>query len=261
MRNVAFMAFSLVIVLITGCFHDDNDSSYYIAVKQPAAGVYLSVNSAFFSEATGHPIQIPVDVIISRTGEARFLFFSSSSIPMLYPQLAGNVDVVVDKFTASLKTYSDGNAQTSSAALDGTVVIKDNITGDYTWGQDFGRFVLNYSPLYEDPSALSKLEGIWSFSQASSGGGIFTFTLTIDSDGTVFGSNTAGCVYNGTFNIVDARYNVYSLSLEASLCGDLDGVYDGLASLFETGFDRSLMFGTSNQEHSLSGILKAPLQP
>lgn len=261
MRNVAYISFSLIVALMTGCFHDDDDSSPLLAKNQSAAGVYLS-DSWFISEATGLSVSIPVYVIIESTGEARFLFFGSSGPPMQSPQLAGNVNVASEKFTASLKTYSEGNAQMSSAALDGTVATKDYIIGDYTWAQDFGRFVLNYSPLYEEPSTLSKLEGIWSSSQASSGGGIFTFTLSIDSDGTVFGSNTAGCVYNGAFGIIDSRYNVYSLSLETSLCGDLDGDYDGLAASFDTGFlGRKLLFGASNNEHSLSGSLQAPLQP
>lgn len=106
---------------------------------------------------------------------------------MLCPRLAGNVNVAADKITASLKYYSDGNVQAFTASLDGTVAPKDGIWGDYVRGQDFGRFVLDYLPLYDEPSAPSKLEGIWTFNQASSGVGIFTFTLTIDADGTIFG--------------------------------------------------------------------------
>ena len=119
----------------------------------------------------------------------------------------------------------------------------------------------NYSPFYEESSTLGKLEGIWTFNQASSGGAIFTFTITIDSDGTVFGSNTAGCVYNGSFSTIDTNYNVYRLLLEASLCGDLDGTYDGLATLLESSLERRLIFGVSTPEHAFSGILTAPLIP
>lgn len=261
-KNIPFIALILTAALMTGCFHDDNDSSPSRAKNQSAAGVYLSVNSSFVSEANIHPVQLPVDVIIASTGEARFLFFSTSSAPLLSPQLAGSVIVSVNKLTASLESYSDGNVQPSLAELSGKVESQDNILGNYTWGQDFGRYMLSYSSLYEAPSSLDMLEGIWTFSQASSGGEIYTLTLTIDSDGTIFGSDTAGCVYNGAVTIIDSRFNVYRMSLEVSLCGNLNDVYEGLASFSETVFlGRSLMFGITSQEHSLSGIVMSPLQP
>jgi len=270
MRSIAFMYLFLIVALMTGCFDDSDDSSSLpadappITEDQSAAGIYPAIANNFVSENVDRPGQSRVDAIIASTGEARFMLFGSSSIPLLYTHLTGNVNVEADRFTAPLKTYStdsDGNTQISLATLDGTVKTKDGIWGNYTWGQDFGRFVLNYVSLYEEPSMLCLLEGIWTFSQASSSGAVFTFTLSIDPDGTVFGSHTAGCVYNGTFGIIDTRYNVYRLSLDASLCGELDGSYEGLATLSETQPQRSLMFGTSNEEHSLSGIVFSSLQP
>jgi hypothetical protein len=268
MRTIAFMSFLFVAALMTGCFHDNDDSSsppvedIVIVEDQSAAGIYLSIASMFVSEAIEYPAQNPVNVIIANTGEARFLFFGSTGTPLMYTQLVGKVNVAADKLTASLKEYSDGNAQTSTVDLDGTIVTKDGAWGSYTWDQDFGRFVLNYVSTYEEPSELNKLQGIWTFSQASSSGLTFTLTLTIDPDGTVFGSNTEGCVYNGKFKIIDAQFNVYRLLLETSLCGDLDGAYKGLASLFE--FEslppRKLMFGLTNQDHSLSGMVFSSLQ-
>ena len=267
MRSFSFMSFLFLATLMAGCFDDNNDSSStpvkdtVIVEEQSAAGIYLSPPSIFTSEAVEHPAQIPVNVIIASTGEARFLFFGSTGTPQMYTQLVGDVSVTADTFTTSLKTYSDGNIQTPLVALDGTVETKDGIWGEYNWDQDFGRFNLFYFSSYERPSLLSKLAGIWDFNQASSGGLVYTITFTIDPDGTVFGSNTLGCVYNGSFQIIDSRYNVYHLSLEASLCGDLDGDYEGLASLFETLPMRNIMFGTSNKDHSLSGMVFSPLQP
>ena len=267
MRIIVFMSFLFIATSMTGCFHDNDDSSStpvedtVIVDDQSAAGIYLSIASMFVSEATEHPAQNPVDVIIASTGDARFLFFGTTGTPLMYTQLVGKVNVAADQLTASLKAYSGGNTQASPVVLDGTVLTKDGSWGSYTWDQDFGRFVLNYISTYEESSELSKLQGIWTFSQASSGGAVFTFTLSIDTDGTVFGSHTGGCVYNGSFGIIDSRYNVYHLSLEASLCGDLDGSYEGLASLFETLPMRYIMYGTSSKEHSLSGQVFAPIQP
>ena len=267
MKTIVFMSFLFIATLMTGCFHDNDDSSstpvedIVIVEEQSAAGIYLSPPSMFTSEAVVHPVQNPVNVIIASTGEARFLFFGSTGTPLMYTQLVGNANVAVDKLTASLRAYSDGNVQAPPVTLDGTVETKDGIWGEYTWDQDFGRFNLIYVSSYEKRSALNKLEGIWVFNQASSSGLVYTITLTIDPDGTVFGSDTLGCVYNGSFQIIDSSFNVYRLLIETSLCGDLDGSYEGLASLLENLLERSLMFGMTNQDHSLSGIVFSPLQP
>lgn len=267
MRTIVFMSFLFIATLMTSCFHDNDNSSstpgkdIVIVEEQSAAGIYLSPPSIFTSEAGEHPAQNPVNVIIASTGEARFLFFGSTGTPLMYTQLVGDVNVAVDKFIASLKAYSDGNAQALPVTLDGTVETKDGIWGEYTWDQDFGRFNLIYDPSYERHSLLSKLEGIWVFNQASSGGLVYTITFTIDPDGTVFGSNTLGCVYNGSFQIIDSGFNIYRLSLETSLCGNQDGSYEGLASLLVSQLERSLIFGITNQDHSLSGMVFSPLQP
>lgn len=265
MRTIVFMSILFIATLMTGCFHDDDDSpspsveTQQEVEDQSAAGIYWSIVSEFNSEAYDHAVRNPVDVIITSTGEARFIFFGSTDTPLMDTQLVGNVNVAADKLTASLKEYSDGNVQLSTVEIDGTIATKDGAWGSYTWGQDFGRFVLNYISTYEEPSELSKLEGIWTFSQASSSGQTFTFTLTIDPDGMVFGSNTAGCVFNGKFNIIDSQYNIYRLLLETSSCGDLDGSYEGLATFDEPLIQRRLMFGVTSEDHSLSGIVYSPL--
>ncbi len=262
-KNIVFMALILIAAQTTGCFDGNSDSSSSSAEKtQSAAGIYLSVNSFFVSEAILPNTQQPVDVIIASTGEARFLFLSASGTPLISPQLAGNVDVSGNKLTATLLSYSDGNLQPSIAELTGEVITQDNILGNFTWGLEFGRYVLNYSPLYEETSSLDKLEGIWTFNQASSGGAIYTLTLTINADGSIFGSDTAGCIYNGSVTIIDSRYNVYRMSLAVSSCNEFDDIYNGLASFSETAFlGRSLMFGVTSLDHSLSGIVMSPTQP
>ena len=267
MKSFTFISLLFIATLMTSCFHDNDDSSsapdkdIFIVEDQSAAGIYLSPPSMFISEAVENPAQNQVNVLIANTGEARFLFFGSSGTPQMYTQLVGDVSVAADEFTASLKAYSDGDVQAQPVTLDGTVETNSGIWGTYTWDQDFGRFNLTYVPSYERRSVLSKLEGIWVFNQASSSGQVYTITLTIDPDGTVFGSNTPGCVYNGSFQVIDSSFNVYRLSLETSLCGNLDGTYDGLASLFVNQLERSLMFGVTNHDHSLSGIVFSPLQP
>lgn len=258
MKTVAIIGLISIVNLLAGCF--DND---YGIPDSPAAGVYLT-ESVFVSDAYDSQWQLPVVVIIASTGEARFMFFSSwSSIrgAMHSPQLTGNVIVEGETFSSSLNAYVHGDLQTDIVGLMGTVMNRDGIFGTYTWGHDFGRIYLTYSTSYERPSAINMLEGIWNYSAASSGGAIFTFTIAIDSDGMISGSNAAGCVYNGKVSIIDSFYNIYRLTLDASLCGELDGTYAGLATLGDKLGSRSLTFGVSTPEHSLNGMLMAPPLP
>lgn len=258
MKAVEIIPLIFITILVAGCFDNESGKS-----ESPAAGIYLT-QSVFISDANDSQFQRSVVVIIANTGEARFMFlgFSSSTRGAMHsPQLTGNVSVAGDAFSASLNTYTDGDLQTDIVELEGTVTKMDGIFGAYSWGQDFGRFYLTYSQSYDRPSAISLLEGIWTFNAASSGGAVSTFTLVIDSGGTIQGSNTAGCVYNGKVSIIDPRYNVYRITLDASLCDELNGSYSGLATLNDFGVDRSLTLGVSSPEHSLNVFVVAPQLP
>ncbi len=219
MRN-ALTILSMIILLIPGCFHSNNDSTPSIEERltdESPAGVYFSFESNFMSDASDQPVLRPVDVLVSNSGEAKFLVFSMSNTSVLLStQLAGTLNVVGDDLSASLSVYDGGHLQSSTVTLEGTVTEKDTVFGDYVWGDDFGTFRLNHSNVSDEIPMLTKLVGTWTFNQASSSGAIFTFTLTVDPDGSVFGSNTAGCVYNGIFTVPDTLTNIYGLSLEVA---------------------------------------------
>lgn len=53
-------------------------------------------------------------------------------------------------------------------------------------------------------------------------GGITT-SVTVASDGTITGSDTTGCVINGTASIPDPQYNVFDIEVTASNCGEISG--------------------------------------
>jgi hypothetical protein len=63
--------------------------------------------------------------------------------------------------------------------------------------------------LYSEPSSLERLAGIW-----DDAGNV----LTINSDGTFVEQQSAGCLVNGAYTIVDASHNLYGVSLEVSNC-------------------------------------------
>ena len=105
-------------------------------------------------------------------------------------------------------------------------------------------FSMNYSPLLtEAGAALSYIDGNWSDEEQN---GLIT-TLSVNLDGTVSGSDTNGCVYNGMIEVPDRNINIYKLNVDLSICGDVDGLYSGLGY---TSTDRNLFrFTLSNSGH------------
>jgi hypothetical protein len=79
---------------------------------------------------------------------------------------------------------------------------------------DFGGVLIpalgaTMDPLYNKPSSLASLVGNWDDNGS---------TLTINPDGTFFEQQGSGCVVNGTISIIDAKYNLYSVSFEITNC-------------------------------------------
>ncbi|MGD8510593.1 MAG: hypothetical protein PVI16_03140, partial [Gammaproteobacteria bacterium] len=58
-------------------------------------------------------------------------------------------------------------------------------------------------------------------------------TYTIDADGSIFGQNASGCVYDGQISLIDVDYNVYRVEINTSSCQEEDGSFSGLGALFD----------------------------
>ncbi len=78
--------------------------------------------------------------------------------------------------------------------------------------------------VYDRGSALATVAGVYStfdiFGDPAS--------FSVDADGVIFSQSTAGCVINGQISIIDANFNAYDVTLDVTLCGALNGMYDGL---------------------------------
>ena len=162
---------------------------------------------------------------------------------------AGFVAVSSNSLSGTLTEYSGrqgvfvGFDGTSTISLDGEVTERDGMFGTYTGDVDEGRFALTYNAAYEEGSSLDQLSGIWSHSQASSGGAVYTITLEVDGGGQVFGTDTAGCVFSGQLTIIDARFAAYRAAINVSMCDAVDGDYTGLVFYPNAGL---LTIGTDN---------------
>lgn len=84
---------------------------------------------------------------------------------------------------------------------------------------------MTYDPLSDRTPSWSIISGI-----CSKTSGQYTITITIDGSGSLFGSDTNGCTYTGNVTTPMTGLNIYSFSLDRTLCaGDLqDGRGQGI---------------------------------
>jgi len=226
-------------LLVVAC--DDIGWTGQRVIHESPSGFYLGT---FTSTATQPSPNRQSIGIISEEFEAHFLLSSQ--------HYAGIVAVDGITLSGSLTEFRGrqgvflGFDGISTILLNGEVSERDGMFGNYSGEDDEGRFTLTYSGAYEDGSSLDLLSGIWSYSQASSGGGIYTITLDLDDSGRLFASDTAGCVFSGQLAIIDDRFCAYGAAVSVSSCGEVDGEYSGLAFYPIRGAVDFLYVGTDN---------------
>ena len=147
-----------------------------------------------------------------------------------------------------------GSAGVQSITLDGTANERAGLFGNYSGDEDSGRFNLSYLSVYEEGSSLTTTAGTWIYAEASAGGALYTVTLDIDNVGSIFGTDTAGCVYSGQIGPVDAAFNGYTVTFTVTECLLNNGDYNGLAwiSSIDGGQQNRLTMGLSRPRRAFA---------
>ena len=96
-------------------------------------------------------------------------------------------------------------------------------------GGDTGALNVTYNKTYEQSSSLRKTHGEWSYTDRE---GLST-DITIDENGKLLGSDTDGCEYSGSIDIINPNYNVYKINIDIKECSSVSGKYEGVSFLSE----------------------------
>lgn len=145
----------------------------------------------------------------------------------------GTISYQGDKFQGGVREW-DGS-QWNSGTISGQTSTKQvsgqaNYGGSVTSTLSFTRS----STLSDIPASIAKISKTWTQS------GSQPLTITIQSDGTLTGSDTTGCVLNGSVSAPDASVNVYQFNVDVSNCpsttrgsqtytaSQVNGTYTGL---------------------------------
>jgi len=129
-----------------------------------------------------------------------------------------------------------------------------SITGNYStsYGSN-GTVSLAFDPITYRGSSLATISDIWSLTDGS-----YTLTLAVDINGRITGSDTAGCLYNGTASIIDPNINIYGVSISLTSCGNFafNGSYSGYGVVSDnTTTNDTLIYVIDNVNYLLFGSL------
>jgi len=226
---ISFVA-AMCIALLLSCGGAGNDgriAAPLVLAEESPAGIYFGT---FTSTSGAQPVAYQTVGLISENHDVQFLVSFDAQ-----RHYAGYVLVLGSEISGLLFEYRGvfnrffGIDGVSETTFDGSVAEADNIFADYSAQSDEGRINLDYSTGYEDGSSLARTTGIWMYSEASSGGAVYTITLDIDANGQIFGADSTGCIFSGQIGIIDPNYNMYRAHVMIENCGVLNGDYNGLA--------------------------------
>ncbi|MFP5506604.1 MAG: hypothetical protein ACLGH6_10425 [Gammaproteobacteria bacterium] len=181
------------------------------------------------------------------------LRFVSVDAGVLYE---GTLTITGTSFTATTTNIDiNGGGAFATSTLSGTIVTASSITGTFTSSNgSSGSFSLAYDPITTRGASLATTDANWS---ASDGMG-YTMTLSIDANGLLTGTDTDGCVFNGTVAVLDPAVNIYGIAVDVSLCTDaaFNGSYDGYGVVGDTTVaNDTLTFVVSNVGFIIVGEL------
>ena len=245
-KNITVLLLIITIVIgtvaITGCITDQSGTNVGPGVNGGSNNADLTGiwYSQFLQGTSGHITNgVSGYMYVSPDNEAYLLIpGTGNSFSML--GAAGRFTTSGSTITASLTIYDDMGKPSGTLYIKNGIIQKDTtngqsvtiFTGEYNGDAESftgsGSCVLGLEDQYNRPSSLSTISGNWFFFDSDG-----KTTFSIDSTGIISGGNEDGCVFSGSIDIIDPKYNLYDIShFEISNCDDpWYGNYKGLVSL------------------------------
>ncbi len=147
----------------------------------------------------------------------------------------GHVPLTGDHFEATFAGHLYDGAHFPDGTNHGSTTMRTDhhstsaTSGRYSGCGDAGTFSMTQSPMWERPASLAAVAGV--YTRSTSNG--YTMTMTLGANGQLSGSDTKGCLFNGTVSVPDGAHNLYGIDAQVSSCGSLDGHYRGQGTLLD----------------------------
>lgn len=163
----------------------------------------------------------------------------------------GQLPLHGDHFEATLDGHMHEGAQFPDGTNHGSATMSvDHHSAGVTRGHhsgngDAGTFDLAMNSMWNRPAALDTVAGVYTRTTSSG----YAMTMTIDARGQMTGSDSRGCVFDGTVTIPDPAHNLYDIDAHVSSCGTLDGHYAGMGTLLDADAMQDWMTAMHPFEH------------
>lgn len=238
-RFAVSMLFSLFLAL-PGCGGGGGDSGGLTGSTEGATGVWqgtitvagLGTFDLVAVLNSGEMFMVSNDADIALAGDYRVNGTSVNG--------TGNISPVNG---ANLGTFTLAGVVATASTVSGTFSASNGTSGSFSLSYD--------NSITDRGSSLSTTDGVWSVTD-----GVYTLTVAIDNTGAISGSDTDGCIYNGSGSIIDPAINIYRVNLSLSSCGLANGAYSGYGVTSDNiSTDDILTFSANNANGLLFGSL------
>jgi hypothetical protein len=218
--------FATSLVFITSCTNSEFGSSENKGEENygPVSGLWVGAQTSLEDGEKTAAI-----VISSDDGEFRFVIGQG-------PVSHGFIYNHGNEFSGTVRSLDD------VGDISGISLEKGKVSGVLDFGEgsytESSVFDLELDTSYMDGSSLEKISGTYSYTWE----GGHTETLTISEDGTITGSNSIGCIYNGFVALINPDFNAYRAEFYVANCDSLNGVYQGLMAISNEWYEDNWLF-------------------
>jgi hypothetical protein len=168
----------------------------------------------------------------------RLILFSESAEVLI----DGTIAVSGTDSTVSAASY-DAFGLVDTGTLTGTVDEGASLSGTYSTALgDTGSYSLTFDPIYNRSASLATLADTWSDATWAATHGFDAFTFSALSNGSFTGSDTGGCLFDGTLAPVSPGINIYIVAMTVSSCGAANGNFTGYATTDDTTATNDTLF-------------------
>lgn len=212
------------------------------------AGYYTGTRLSAVSGAATDVVALVSDSgefrIIDPVGDSQFVASLSFADNSLNPQLVA--------YAAPGSVFPDSSV-VCSGSLSGSVQPGAAITGNYGCGGDHGTFSLLYDTGASLQAPSDRFPVIGARGEIRPGDLLF---IAVQRDGSVTGSDSAGCSYTGQMAVIDPFINVYSMTANQT-CGSQTLILTGLTTFgfVQNTSTQVVYLGMSDGMHSIAGLL------
>jgi len=238
----------MLVCFLSGCGGGSGGDSSSNVTNESAAGIWKGTG------VTSDNVSGEIVGLVASNGKAFFL----TDLPAL---IYGNVSVSGSNFSFNGTGHEDG-ATPDIVTMSGTVASGSSINVSYTSPDESGTIYLSKADssvgVYDRPSSLAKLEGVWNDAVTDVDG---TWVFTIQNNGEFSSIRvTDNCSMNGEFAAIDNTKNEYSVTATVSSCNEFNGSYTGLGftSDADTFTDNVVSFVITNSQNA--GVFEATKQ-